>query len=69
MANTIKRNFPVRGLGCAACVARVQGELKAVDGVTDASVSLASENAQVEYDPSVVKAADLKKWSSLRAMT
>ena len=61
MANTIKRNFPVRGLGCAACVARVQGELKAVKGVKDASVSLASETAQVEYDPSVVKAAELKK--------
>lgn len=61
MAKTIKRNFPVRGLGCAACVARVQGELKAVTGVTDASVSLASESAQVEYNPFIVKAAELKK--------
>lgn len=61
MSKTVKRNFPVVGMGCAACVARVEGAIKATKGVKECSVSLASNSAQVEYDSSVVKAADLKK--------
>ena len=49
------------GMGCAACVARVEGILKQMPGVTDVSVSLASNMAQVEYDPDVVSASDLKQ--------
>ncbi len=61
MSKTIKRNFPVVGMGCAACVARVEGAIKATKGVKECSVSLASNSAQVEYDASVVKAAGIKK--------
>ena len=38
-------------MGCAACVARVENTLKACKGVIGVSVSLASNAAQVEYDP------------------
>ena len=58
---TVKKNYPVMGMGCAACVARVESALKKLQGVTDVSVSLASNMAQVEYDTDVVSAADLKK--------
>ena len=61
MSNTVKRNFPVVGMGCAACVARVEGTLKSQDGVKACSVSLAANSAQVEYDPSIIKASGLKK--------
>lgn len=61
MAKTIRRNFPVTGMGCAACVARVQGTIKNLGGVQDCNVSLASNSAQVDYDPKVVTAADIKK--------
>ena len=61
MAKNVKRVFPVVGLGCAACVARVEGALKDLDGVKSCSVSLASNSALVEYDPSVVKASALKE--------
>jgi len=61
MAKTVKRNFPVVGLGCAACVNRVENTLKDQKGVRECSVSLAANNAQVEYDPEVVRAADLKR--------
>ncbi len=37
-------------MGCAACVARVEGALKGAKGVCNASVSLASNSALVEYD-------------------
>ena len=61
MAKTIRRNFPVVGLGCAACVNRVEGAIKEQKGVEACSVSLAANSAQVDYDPQAVKAADLKK--------
>ncbi len=40
-------------MGCAACVARVQGTIKNLEGVSGCSVSLASESAIVDYDPDV----------------
>jgi len=58
---TVRKNFPVTGMGCAACVARVQNTLKECKGVQNANVSLASNTAQVDYDSKVIKAADLKK--------
>ena len=56
-----RKNFPVAGMGCAACVARVENTLKNQKGVENASVSLASKSAQVDYDPQVVSACELKK--------
>lgn len=58
--STIKRTFPVEGLGCAACVARVENAIKSVEGVKECNVSLASNTAQVEYDNSVTGAAALR---------
>ena len=56
-----RRNFPVQGMGCAACVARVEGALKACKGVQSVSVSLASNLAQVDYDSDACTPADLQK--------
>ncbi len=46
---TRKSVFPVRGMTCASCVARVEQALSSVPGVVSASVNLASEKATVEY--------------------
>ena len=48
-------------MGCAACVARVQGTIRNMQGVQECNVSLASNTAQVDYDPKTVTAADIKK--------
>ena len=48
-------------MGCAACVARVQGTIRNLQGVQECNVSLASNTAQVDYDPKAVTAADIKK--------
>ena len=61
MSNTKKRNFPVQGMGCAACVARVESALKNAKGVCSASVSLASNSALVEYDASVTTPGELRQ--------
>src|SRR6185503_4777598 len=46
--------FPVSGMTCAACQARVQRALTAEAGVIDASVNLVTRSAAVQYDPSAV---------------
>ena len=45
-----KLNLPVEGMTCAACVGHVEGALKGVPGVVDASVNLGTEKASVEFD-------------------
>jgi Cu+-exporting ATPase len=57
---TKKSIFPVGGMTCAACVARVEEALKGVSGVVSVSVNLASEKATVEYLEGT-QYADLKK--------
>ncbi|MFC1911476.1 copper ion binding protein, partial [Chloroflexota bacterium] len=46
---TKKSIFPVVGMTCASCVARVEEALSSVPGVVSANVNLASEKATVEY--------------------
>jgi Cu+-exporting ATPase len=46
---TRKSIYPVGGMTCANCVARVEEALKSVSGVIAANVNLASEKATVEY--------------------
>jgi Cu+-exporting ATPase len=43
--------LPVEGMNCAACVARVEKALAALPGVTKATVNLATDRAQVSYNP------------------
>lgn len=56
---TKKSIYPVTGMTCASCVARVEDALSSVPGVISVSVNLASEKATVEYTEDV-KFADLK---------
>jgi len=43
--------LPVQGMTCASCSAHVEKALKKVPGVTDAVVNLATERANVTFDP------------------
>jgi Cu+-exporting ATPase len=45
--------FPVEGMTCASCVARVERSLSAVTGVAEASVNFATEQARVKAGPGV----------------
>lgn len=44
--------LPVKGMRCAGCAGRLDRALKAADGVTMVGVNLASESAEIAYDPS-----------------
>ena len=62
MSKIRKETFPVLGMSCAACAARVDKTLNGQPGVQEASVNYASATAQVTYDadecsPLVLKAA------------
>lgn len=44
-------SLPIVGMTCASCVMHVEGGLKQVPGVEQATVNLANERATVQYDP------------------
>jgi P-type Cu+ transporter len=47
---TARLLLPIEGMTCATCAARVEKSLRALPGV-NATVNLASEQAEVEFDP------------------
>ena len=49
----------VRGMTCAACSTRIEKKLGKLDGVSSASVNLATERASVSYDPEQITAQAL----------
>ncbi len=49
----------VQGMTCASCVGRVERALKKIDGVSEASVNLATERAKVTFDPDQVRREQL----------
>jgi Cu+-exporting ATPase len=51
--------FPVTGMTCAACQARVQRALRTQAGVVDATVNLLTGSAAVRFDPGAVTAERL----------
>jgi P-type Cu+ transporter len=55
----ISISFPVNGMTCAACQARVQGALASEPGVIDASVNLLTKSAAVRYDSAAVSPSRL----------
>ena len=59
--NVNKQTFPVIGMSCAACAARVDKTLNRQPGVCSASVNYAAATATVEYDASQCSPEALKK--------
>ena len=51
--------FPIEGMTCASCANRVQRALNKVEGVADATVNLATEQATVRYAPDQTGGDDL----------
>ncbi|MCG5527384.1 MULTISPECIES: cation-translocating P-type ATPase [Halorhodospira] len=49
----------VEGMSCASCVARVERIAQRLPGVSEASVSLATERASIAYDPARVSPATI----------
>lgn len=66
---TVKTIFPVLGMSCAACAARVEKVLAHQPGVYAARINYAAANAAVEYDPARTAPDHCAKPSAQRATT
>ncbi|MBD5355996.1 MAG: heavy metal translocating P-type ATPase [Bacteroides sp.] len=57
----IKKNiFPIGGMSCAACAARVEKTLRSYKGVKEAAVNFATSGATVEYYEDICSPEDLQ---------
>ena len=52
-------DLDVFGMTCAACSSRIEKVLNKQDGVKQATVNLATENASVQYNPGIIDMDDL----------
>jgi len=61
MAENIKKTVNIEGMTCAACSARIEKVLGKMDGVSSATVNLAAEKLNLEYDQEKVSEDQIKK--------
>jgi Cu+-exporting ATPase len=54
-----KVTFPVEGMTCASCVARVEKSIKKIEGIKNVSVNLATEKATFEFEEGKVNVKDV----------
>lgn len=54
----ISVQFPVEGMTCASCVARVEKVLNKIDGVENVTVNLATEKVSFAYNPALTNPAE-----------
>ncbi|NLA26879.1 MAG: copper-translocating P-type ATPase [Firmicutes bacterium] len=55
-----KAEFQILGMSCAACSARVEGRLKALPGVREAAVNLATSKAVVKFIPGMITVSEIE---------
>jgi len=59
MSDSTRLTLPITGMTCANCAFTVERSLKKADGVSDAAVNFATEQATVVFDPALLKPAEL----------
>ncbi len=52
-----RETIAITGMTCAACVARIEKRLRQLPGVRSASVNLATETAEVTFEPTAIELA------------
>lgn len=58
---TVKKEYDILGMSCAACQAHVQKTLCKEEGVIQAQVNLSTHIAYIEFDPTITDAEKIKK--------
>jgi len=53
--------IPIGGMHCAACSARVEKAIAKLNGVSNASVNIATEKGTVVFDPAVIRLSAIKE--------
>ncbi|MEM2979277.1 MAG: heavy metal translocating P-type ATPase [Methanomassiliicoccales archaeon] len=52
--------FPILGMTCATCAQTIEEALSEIEGIDSASVNLATESANIAYDPKRVRFDDIR---------
>lgn len=52
--------LPIEGMTCAACSAAIERKLNKTSGINSISVNLATERAQIDYNPDEIRLSDIK---------
>lgn len=50
METTIKRDYTLKGLGCANCANKIEAQCKKIDGVVDANVNFVNKNLVLQFE-------------------
>lgn len=56
-----KVTIPIEGMTCASCASRIEKVVGKLDGVQSVNVNLATENANIEYDPQRTRLSLIKQ--------
>lgn len=57
----MEQQFPVCGMTCSACAARIERKLRKLDGIEEANVNFATEQLTVRYDAQLLSESDIRK--------
>lgn len=57
----MKKKYDIKGMGCAACSARIENVVGKMDGVAHVAVNLMTNSMIVDFDEGQVKSADIVK--------
>jgi Cu2+-exporting ATPase len=49
-----RQTYPVMGMTCAVCVAKIEKVLGNTEGINESSVNFASENVTISYDDEII---------------
>ncbi|MBO0447184.1 copper-translocating P-type ATPase [Enterococcus ureilyticus] len=61
LSNLQQRTFDIEGMTCASCAQTIEKTTGKLNGVTKASVNLATEKMVVDFDPSILNVSDITK--------
>lgn len=56
----MQQRYPIEGMSCASCAAKVQDRLSKLQGVEEVSVNLLNKEAQIRFDPTQVAENDFQ---------
>ncbi|HLO14547.1 MAG TPA: heavy metal translocating P-type ATPase [Anaerolineales bacterium] len=59
--NLLDLALPISGMSCASCLSYVESALKVLPGVSNVVVNLATNKANLSYDPQLVKVDDMRR--------
>ncbi len=57
----MKKKYDVKGMGCAACSARIETVVGKLEGVNSVAVNLMTNSMVVDFDEGVISSADISK--------